>query len=96
MITHFQFRGSVNIQSMVTKEGIMPFEINCRISGTNSLRSQFGFSDVAYTVQEYYFNQEPALPKVTAGSALRVILDIIYPGTPLSDIKNKDDKFYIH
>ncbi|MCM5527638.1 ATP-grasp domain-containing protein [Parasegetibacter sp. NRK P23] len=95
MLRHFPFRGSCNIQSRVTDKGIIPFEINCRISGTNSVRSQFGFKDVAYTVQEYLLNEVPAQPEVVAGTALRVILDIIYPGMKLSDITNKEDKFYI-
>ena len=96
MIHHFPFRGSCNVQSRVTSMGIIPFEINCRISGTNSVRSQFGFNDVAYTVQEYLLSQRPAPPKVIKGTALRVILDIIYPEKSLLEITNRKDKFYIH
>lgn len=95
MIEKYPFRGSCNVQSKVTSKGIIPFEINCRISGTNSLRSQFGFNDVAFTVQENFFNEEPELPNIRKGSALRVILDIIYPDISLNEIKNKNDKFYI-
>lgn len=95
MILHYNFRGSCNIQSRVTANGIIPFEINCRISGTNSIRSQFGFKDVAYTVQEYLMKEVPEAPNVVPGAALRVTLDIIYPGKKLSEITNKDDVFYI-
>jgi len=39
--------GSFNIQSIVTLDKkIIPFEINCRISGTNSIRHNLGFQDV--------------------------------------------------
>lgn len=96
MVGHYPFRGSCNVQSRVTRKGIIPFEINCRISGTNSIRSQFGFNDVAYTVQEYLLEQRPAPPNVVKGTALRVILDIIYPGISGAQIKNKLDQFYIH
>lgn len=96
ILAHFPFSGSFNIQSRVTDAGIIPFEINCRISGTNSVRSQFGFQDVAYTVQEYFFNETPSRPAVTKGTALRVILDIIYPGQSLEDIQNNKNSFYIH
>jgi carbamoyl-phosphate synthase large subunit len=96
ILNHYKFSGSFNIQSRVTSNGIIPFEINCRISGTNSVRSQFGFNDVAYTVQEYLLNEKLVVPRITKGSALRVILDIIYPGMQLSDIKNCSDQFYIH
>ena len=96
IMQHYPFRGSCNIQSRVTKNGIVPFEINCRISGTNSVRSQFGFNDVAYTVEEYLFDREPTKPKVEKGTALRVIVDIIYPHRTMKDIRNKHDDFYIH
>jgi carbamoyl-phosphate synthase large subunit len=95
MLSHYNFLGSCNIQSRVTAHGIIPFEINCRISGTNSIRSQFGFKDVAYTVQEYFLNEIPEAPDVKPGTALRVMLDIIYPGKKLSEITDKNDTFYI-
>lgn len=95
IIAHFPFRGSCNIQSRVTKNGIIPFEINCRISGTNSVRSQLGFSDVAYTVQELFLCQPPDSPQVRKGSALRIILDVIYPEKSLSEISNRNDNFWV-
>jgi carbamoyl-phosphate synthase large subunit len=96
MIKAFPFRGSCNIQCRVTSRGIIPFEINCRISGTNSVRSQFGFKDVQYTLEEYLFNVIPSPIQISLGSALRVIVDIIYPDKKLTDIKNNKDNFYIH
>lgn len=95
IISHFPFRGSCNIQSRVTKNGIIPFEINCRISGTNSVRSQFGFNDVAYTIQELFLNQPPDSPKITTGCAIRIIHDVIYPDKSLSEITDRDDDFFI-
>jgi carbamoyl-phosphate synthase large subunit len=94
VLEHFPFRGSFNIQSRVTANGIIPFEINCRISGTNSIRAQLGFNDVAYTVQELLLKQMPSQPKVVSGSALRIIHDIVYPGISLSEIKDRSDKFF--
>ena len=96
MIQTFPFRGSFNIQSKVTAQGIVPFEINCRISGTNSIRSQFGFNDVAFTIQELLFNETPSKPAVKTGSAMRVMVDVIYPDMKLSDISNKNDQYYLY
>ncbi|WP_206954314.1 ATP-grasp domain-containing protein [Trinickia acidisoli] len=95
MIAHFPFRGSCNIQSRVTENGIIPFEINCRISGTNSIRSQFGFNDVAYTVQELLLKQAPNSPQITKGSAIRIMHDVIYRDKSLSEISNRSDLFFI-
>jgi carbamoyl-phosphate synthase large subunit len=75
-------KGAANIQSMVTVDGdIIPFEINCRISGTNSIRSNFGFKDVKYTLQEYLFNEAPEKVTIINGIAVRMYSDIIYPDT---------------
>lgn len=96
MIENFPFHGSNNIQTRATKKGIIPFEINGRISGTNSIRAQFGFKDVLYTVQEYFLNVQPDTPTIKYGSALRLMLDIIYPERSLDAINNKNDQYFIH
>jgi len=80
MIAVTPIYGAANLQSIVTADGsIIPFEVNCRISGTNSIRSNFGFKDVEYTLQEYLYGVEPSKPIVTSGVAVRVLLDVIYP-----------------
>lgn len=72
--------GSFNIQSIVTQAGkIVPFEINCRFSGTNSIRHHFGFQDVKYAIQEHLLNQKPDKPHVVSGVATRILMDVIYP-----------------
>lgn len=95
LVASFPFRGSCNLQSRATRNGVVPFEINCRISGTNSVRSQFGFRDVAYTVQEYLYGQAPDAPRITRGSAIRVIMDVIYPGIGLDQVRDRFDEFRI-
>jgi carbamoyl-phosphate synthase large subunit len=95
MVRTFPFRGSINIQAKVTPKGIVPFEINCRISGTNSIRSQFGFNDVAYTIQDFLFRERPPQPTVSKGSAMRLMIDVVYPGVRLSEIRNRNDQFYL-
>lgn len=80
MVSHSGFRGSVNVQSICTQDNeVWPFEVNCRISGTNSIRSQFGFCDVKYALQEHLYGHEPDEVKVTNGVATRILLDVIYP-----------------
>lgn len=93
MMEYFSIKGSCNIQSIVTKEGkIIPFEINCRVSGTNSIRSQFGFEDVRYILEEYLFNKVPKTPNIKKGSCIRILMDVIYPDIPLDKVKNKHTK----
>ncbi len=93
ILDHFKFLGSFNIQSRVTSKGIIPFEINCRISGTNSIRSQFGFKDVMYTLQEYLFHEQPEKITIQQGAALRIMLDIIYPGATLATIESSKNNY---
>lgn len=72
--------GSINLQSIVNDKGeIIPFEVNCRISGTNSIRHNLGFQDVKYTIQEYLFDEQPDEVKAIDGIAVRLLYDVIYP-----------------
>lgn len=98
MIASTTLMGAANLQSIVTESGeIFPFEVNCRISGTNSIRSNFGFKDVKYTLQEYLYNEQPDQPAITSGVAVRVLMDVIYPGKDnFEDCKDRSSKFYIY
>ena len=90
-------RGSINLQSIITPAGeIQPFEVNCRISGTNSIRSQFGFEDVRYALQEYLYREPLSEPVVKAGSAVRILMDVIYPAETVTDnLRNNQAEHYI-
>jgi len=97
MMSSLKIVGSCNIQAIVDEKSgeIVPFEINGRISGTNSIRSQFGFKDIQYAVEEYLLNREPEPVKITMGSAVRILMDVIYPNTTLSEQKNKHTDHYL-
>ncbi len=98
MISAGGLRGAVNIQSRINSIGkVVPFEINCRVSGTNSIRSQLGFPDVKYILQEHLLNQEPDQPKVIKGRAMRILMDIIFPefdADPATINSNTTHKIY--
>lgn len=96
IMEHFRISGSCDIQSIATEDGkIIPFELNCRLSGTNSIRGEFGFEDVRYTIDEYLFNKKPKKPSIKKGSSIKIWVDIVYPNTALGDIKDKSTKHYI-
>ncbi|MCC5788450.1 MAG: ATP-grasp domain-containing protein [Opitutales bacterium] len=79
MASNFDIRGSFNIQSIVTDSGeIHPFEVNCRISGTNSIRSHFGFADVNYALSELLWHKAPKKFEAVDGEAYRYLADVIY------------------
>ena len=86
-------RGSCNIQSMVTKDNeIVPFEVNGRISGTNSIRSHFGFKDVEYTVRDFLTGETLEPVVIKKGCAARILMDVIFPEQTLATEKNR----YVH
>lgn len=97
LVSKNDFIGSANLQSIVDEEGnIIPFEINCRISGTNSIRSNFGFEDVKYTLEEHLYNMSPSKTNITEGVAVRILMDVIYPGQPNIDLlKDNSSPHYI-
>jgi carbamoyl-phosphate synthase large subunit len=95
MIKNSEIAGSANLQSIATKSGkIIPFEVNCRISGTNSIRSNFGFKDVQYTLQEFLYNETPDIPRIVPGIAVRILMDVIY--TNCDDFNELDDNSARH
>lgn len=98
MIENANLRGSINIQSIVLKNGsIIPFEVNCRISGTNSIRHNLGFQDVKYTIQEYLYKEEPDEVKVIQGIATRLLIDVIYPNCSNElELNNRKSYFKIY
>ena len=95
MILHSDLRGSFNIQSIVNKKNqVIPFEINCRISGTNSIRSGFGFKDVKYTLEELLWARNPEKINTSNGIAYRYLHDVIYPNGIDENLKgNRTDNF---
>lgn len=96
MMAHFSLRGSINIQSIVRANGeIVPFEINARISGTNSIRSNFGFEDVAYGIEEWLYGRSPQTPQITDGIAIRMLTDVIYPGISDTAALNASTKHHL-
>lgn len=97
LLAAVKITGSANVQSIVTTSGdIIPFEINARISGTNSIRTHFGFKDVLYTLQELLLKQEPEEIKIQQGAAVRILMDVIYPGISLAEIKNSHTQHYLN
>jgi len=92
ILTTLSIRGSFNIQSIVTDSGeIVPFEVNCRISGTNSIRHHFGFCDVKNTVDELIFKDRTQKMNPTNGFAYRMLTDIIYNSDSAKG--NNEDNF---
>ncbi len=88
-------KGAFNIQSIVNRnEEVVPFEINCRISGTNSIRSGFGFKDVNYTIEELLWGLEPQRPFIKQGVAYRILTDVIYTNSENLN-GNKQDEFIL-
>jgi len=98
IIQHANIRGSANLQCIVTDDGtIMPFELNCRISGTNSIRSNFGFEDVKYTLEEFLYHIPLSKPNVIDGIAIRIMMDVIYPNqTDKSKLSDNSVRSFIY
>ncbi len=89
-------RGSCNVQSIVTARGeVIPFEVNGRLSGTTSIRGQLGFPDARWTVQEYLLGGTLAPPAVIRGAAVRMAVDIVYPGATLNDVADPHSQHFL-
>ena len=86
----FAIRGCCNVQSIVDDAGrVWPFEVNCRVSGTASVRHALGFRDVEWLVREHLFGEAPpVLEAPVEGTALRLLMDVVYRGTQPGDVRD--------
>ena len=90
MTAALPIRGPCNLQVIADEHGdIHPFEVNCRFSGTTSIRHHFGYRDVEWALQEHLEGRRPSEMVLRAGAAARVLMDVIYPDTGLAGIKNR-------
>lgn len=95
IVRNFPIYGSCNVQAIVSGHQVIPFEVNCRISGTNSIRAHFGFPDVEFTLREYLFGQKLThQPRIKKGAAVRLLTDVIYPGISISGVKDRHTRHY--
>jgi carbamoyl-phosphate synthase large subunit len=78
--------GSCNIQGIAVDGRLVPFEVNGRVSGTASIRAQFGFEDVRYLLQEYLLGEPLSACQPKRGAAVRMVTDVIYPDVGLDEV----------
>jgi carbamoyl-phosphate synthase large subunit len=90
MLRSIRVRGSFNVQAIACADGsIIPFEVNGRVSGTASIRHHFGFRDVEYLLSEFVWKRPLEPVRITPGSAMRYLADVIYPGLDLESARDR-------
>jgi carbamoyl-phosphate synthase large subunit len=96
LAAHVEIRGSCNVQLVATYDGrLVPFEVNGRISGTASIRHHLGFPDVCWTVEEWLLGRDIEPAAVKDGAAVRLLMDVIYPGSSLEDVGGSPDRPFL-
>ena len=90
LIRAIPVRGPFNVQAIACSDGsIVPFEVNGRVSGTASIRHHLGFRDVEYLLAEFVWKRPLAPVRITPGSAVRYLTDVIYPGLDLVSSRDR-------
>lgn len=68
--------GPCNVQCRIGDNGQMvPFEVNCRYSGTCGIRHDIGFHDVLASLNEYIYGIDPQLLRITQGGGFKRIIE---------------------
>lgn len=80
-------RGSLNVQLMVGRDGPIPFEFNARISGSNSIRTHFGFNESAMAIRSFLRRERIDQPKTREGVALRYVEDVFLDGVSADSLR---------
>jgi carbamoyl-phosphate synthase large subunit len=68
--------GPINIQCRKTNDGIMPFEINPRFSGTTSLRSMVGFNEPDFMIRYLLHHEIPPIKRITTTYVARDLVEV--------------------
>lgn len=86
------FEGAVNLQFFAPQnQDLAPFEVNCRFSGTSSIRSAFGFNDAEFLVQERLLKEPLPAPQIRRGCAIRTSSDVIFRDRDLDGLNTAAD-----
>lgn len=79
--------GSLNVQLMVGDSGPVPFEFNCRFSGTTAVRAHFGFNEPEMTIRSFVLGQPVSQPIVRRGLALRYLEEVFVEGFSADELQ---------
>lgn len=81
------FVASLNIQLMKTDDGhAVPFELNARFSSTTAVRAHFGFNEPEMAVQDLFYNEPVADPKIRSGIAMRYVEELFIEGVNFANL----------
>ena len=80
------YLGSLNIQLMNTPHGPIPFELNCRFSGTTAIRAHFGFNEPEMAIKSFFHKTPIAQPHIGSGLAIRYYEEVFIDNANLSTL----------
>jgi len=64
-------RRMLNVQLRMTERGPVPFELNCRCSGTTAIRAHFGYNEPEMLIRHYVLGENIKTPEIKYGKAYR-------------------------
>ena len=76
--------GSINVQMMVSDQGIIPFEFNARFSGTTPIRAHYGFNEPEMAIRSHHLGEALSQPMIREGVALRYVEEVFLDGVEAS------------
>jgi len=86
------FLGPLNVQLMLTKNGPVPFEINCRFSGTTAIRAFFGFNEPKMAVLNLFYKTHTFKTDWNSGFAFRFLDEVFLKYKNKNKYKSKKVK----
>ena len=76
--------GSINVQMMVSDQGVIPFEFNARFSGTTPIRAHYGFNEPEMAIRSHHLGEALSQPMIREGVALRYVEEVFLDGVEAS------------
>lgn len=86
IIKAFDLKGPCNLQCIINEDGIYPFEMNLRYSGSIDIQDQLGFDILKIGIDEYFSNiVYTNIPIIKSGFAKRIYQSEIFLGINILD-----------
>ena len=86
IIQAFDLKGPCNLQCIINDDGIYPFEMNLRYSGSIDIQDQLGFDILKIGINEYISNEEYTdIPIIKNGFAIRNYQSQVFLGKNILD-----------
>ena len=86
---NMEIEGTLNVQLIMTEDGPVPFEFNCRFSGTTAIRAYYGFNEPVMYLKHYCLGEKLPAADIRKGVAFRYAEEVFLDDVTADELGGK-------